>query len=306
MDQAQKAIDALRRYVASASDLADVFGSNIPSFDRARLGLYTPFRLEKINLGDAAGASALGDVRNIAGDFLYIDPASTHLAGSMTIEMNDATSSDLAPMTANPGFATNAVFKQVKFRYTTQPGKIAFVLYSTGYSVIPTFSGTPLPLDPEYARFFLFGDDETDDGEAFDGFGFQGAVVGQLSHLQLRNATGSNKVVYVDGMRAIAGAAPGVNSILGVMFFNTALSGGLFGRGQNKKRSGAVSLAEVNQQTSAAPVAGQFIRRYAAKANDFPTERIIPPFKLDPGEGVVVFNGTANADLTVEFDFREK
>lgn len=128
---------------ALAAALAQVYGKGIPDFDRAQTQLYTPFLRLSIDLGRTEGQSAQGDVYEIGGDFLYVDPddeTRNASIGSVTIELNDKTSADKAPFTANPGFAVNGVFTSIKVRYTNQPGKRLELRYSTGYSVIPSFA----------------------------------------------------------------------------------------------------------------------------------------------------------------------
>lgn len=144
MTPAEKSRLALTQLVRSATDLATVFGVGIPDFGKAQQQLYTPFRTLVIDLGRTEGQSALGDVyKEISGDFIYVDPDQPTLnpsIGTVTIEANDLTAVDVAPFTANPGFALNAVFHGLKIRYTSQPGKRLVLKYSTGYSVIPSFA----------------------------------------------------------------------------------------------------------------------------------------------------------------------
>lgn len=128
---------------AIAKALAQVYGTNIPDFDRAFEQLYTPFQTYVVDLSSAAGQSQAGEIIKIAGDFIYVDPDQSTLngvIGSVTIEPNDQTTVDRCAFTANPGFALNAVFTSIKARYSNQPGKRLVLKYSTGYSVIPSFS----------------------------------------------------------------------------------------------------------------------------------------------------------------------
>lgn len=106
-----------------------------PNFDRARSQIATPFAFFDVDVS----VSEKNKIVNISGDFIYIDSSSD---GVLTIELNNQYSDQAAPFLANPGFAINAIFKQVKLSWDSQPGKKVRIMYSTGESVVPAFSAS--------------------------------------------------------------------------------------------------------------------------------------------------------------------
>ena len=104
-------------------------------FERARSQIATPFAYYDLLL-DVANVNT---ILNLSGDFLYIDPAST---GTITLELNNQYSDPAAPFLAQPGFAIQAIFKQIKVNSQAQAGKFVRIMYSTGERLIPAFSAT--------------------------------------------------------------------------------------------------------------------------------------------------------------------
>lgn len=105
-----------------------------PDFDRARSQIATPFQYLDIDLTNA-GTNV---VYPIAGDFIYVDAAST---GTATLEINNQYNDPAAPFLIQANFALNAVFKQIKLSWSAQVSKKIRLMYSTGERVIPTSSG---------------------------------------------------------------------------------------------------------------------------------------------------------------------
>jgi hypothetical protein len=108
-----------------------------PNFDRARIGIATPFQYLDIPL-DTATENMMVD---ISGDFLYFDTADGY-DGIITLELNNEHNAPLAPFTGRQGFALNALFKRLKLSWAAQPGKKVRIMYSTGERVIPALTGT--------------------------------------------------------------------------------------------------------------------------------------------------------------------
>jgi hypothetical protein len=106
-----------------------------PDFERARTQIATPFQYLDISL-DTAGQ---GKIFNVSGDFLYIDTA---FDGVATIELNNQQDAPVAPFRVQQGFALNALFKQLKVSWDSQPGKRLRIMYSTGERVVPALTGT--------------------------------------------------------------------------------------------------------------------------------------------------------------------
>jgi hypothetical protein len=108
-----------------------------PDFDRARIGIATPFQYYDIDLTTAAENRMI----DISGDFLYFDTADG-FDGIITLELNNEHNAPLAPFTGRQGFALNALFKRIKCSWAAQPGKKVRIMYSTGERVIPALTGT--------------------------------------------------------------------------------------------------------------------------------------------------------------------
>ena len=110
---------------------------NGPDFDRARIGIATPFQYIDIDLTNAASNQMI----EIAGDFLYFDTADGY-DGVITLELNNEHNTKNAPFTGRHGFALNDLFKRIRCSWDAQAGKKVRILYSTGERVIPALTGT--------------------------------------------------------------------------------------------------------------------------------------------------------------------
>ena len=106
------------------------YESPVSDFERGRTQIATPFDYYDLDLSTAKENLILP----IAGDFLYIDMASTGVA---TIELNNQQEARKAPFQVRKGFAMQAVFKQLKITNTAQPGLFLRIMSSVGERVIP-------------------------------------------------------------------------------------------------------------------------------------------------------------------------
>lgn len=106
------------------------YESPVSDFERGRTQIATPFDYYDLDLSTANTNLILP----IAGDFLYIDMASTGVA---TIELNNQQEARKAPFQVRKGFALQAVFKQLKITNTAQPGLFLRIMSSVGERVIP-------------------------------------------------------------------------------------------------------------------------------------------------------------------------
>ena len=106
------------------------YESPVSDFERGRTQIATPFDFYDLDLSTANTNLILP----IAGDFLYIDMASTGVA---TIELNNQQEARKAPFQVRKGFALQAVFKQLKISNTAQPGLFLRITSSVGERVIP-------------------------------------------------------------------------------------------------------------------------------------------------------------------------
>lgn len=290
-----------------ARALAQVYGVNIPDFDRAFEQLYTPFNTLIIDLSRTQGQSPAGDVYpSIGGDFIYVDTDTSALnptVGSVSIELNDQTNADKAGFTANPGFALNAVFTSLKVRYTNQPGKRLVLKYSTGFSVIPSFSGVS-QISGNVNTNEIGGRARSLAGSSFIGLATQNAVAAQNPTVQLWNP--GPKVAYVNKITAWTSlAAPD----LFLYRYNAALAN-LSGNAPNKRINSAGSQCELRIQSIAGGLGTEAFARHTSQANVLPAhpfEFTPDPLEIPANAGVNVrIPTTVNLDLNVTFDFSEE
>lgn len=141
--------------------------------------------------------------------------------------------------------------------------------------------------------------DEIRAGRAFCGGDKMAAAAAKYSHLQLFNPAASGITVIARAPLCTMPAAQEIN----INYYNTALATdtGLTG---NLLRAGAASKAAVRKTTNAAAL--------GTTIADVLLGSLAPLLILDQwfcelaaGEGVVIVNTTANADLTVFFSWIE-
>lgn len=293
---------------ALAKALTQVYGTDIPDFDRAYTGLYTPFRRLVVDLARTQGQSAQGDVYDsIGGDFIYVDPDQSTLnpaIGSVTIELNDHTNTDVAPMTANPGFAEHAVFTSIKLRYTNQPGKRLVLMYSTGYSVIPSFAAlTSIANTVTVAG--ANDDAAVDAGQAFMSELQVPTAAANLSHFQLKNPLASGKTVYLDAFR-IGTPVAGLRTFF-LQSYDTDLTNVVPATATNKRLGGAAPVARISWQINAALLGTTYGKIQPLNGQDMIVRHVFQPaIRLDPGKGFVWANGLANDNFEIFPEWREK
>lgn len=102
-------------------------------FDRARTQIDTPFQYLDIDLSVARN----NQIIVISGDFLFADLSTN---GTAVIELNNQQDASECPIMFAAGMAFHAPFKQIKITNTAQAAAKMRLLYSTGYSIIPSSS----------------------------------------------------------------------------------------------------------------------------------------------------------------------
>jgi hypothetical protein len=111
-----------------------------PGFDRTRQLIATQWASIDIDLG-AAMPTLDGLMLNIAGNVIYVDPASTGLA---TLDLNVQQSAAQAPFLAQSGLVLYGVFYGIKVRWVVQAGLILRIFYATDHKVIPATTGAQI------------------------------------------------------------------------------------------------------------------------------------------------------------------
>lgn len=238
----------------------------------------------------------------VHGDFLFADRDST---GSISVRLN-STGEDAWPLTAQDG-VEDVPLKEIFVSNDAQAGKVLNLWYGyrarmrAGANSIASIGSilNPVGLDPEYAKYFLFGDDETDDNEAFSLGVSQAGVVGQSSQFQIKNPAASPNTVYVH--RAwVQNLAVAAN--FGVSFHDADLATDA-GAGLSLASGGAAAQAHVRSGAGVA-VVNQF--RSFSVANGFDREIVfLPAVKLAPGRGIVLTCSAINTAIAGGFVWRE-
>jgi hypothetical protein len=154
-------------------------------------------------------------------------------------------------------------------------------------------------LDPEDARYFLFGDDEVIDNEAFSAGNTGGPSAGLVTVHQLFNPGGSGKVLYLDKILMTAGTA---TTRVHARQHNAAL-GALTAQGVGKNLGGAAGAGAYRQGTASA---GTNIEDYLLLLNGFSVIDVKPAWRIAPGFGFHIEDVTVNQVLVCAFHWREK
>jgi len=240
----------------------------------------------------------------VNGDYLYADPDST---GKIYVKLNSG-AEDAFPLTAQAA-VEGIPIKDILVSWAAQPGLVMNLWYGYQARFKPPQQSiasigsilTPVNLNAEDARYFLFGDDETADGEAFYSGSPAGPVAGQVSLVQLFNPAGSGKIVYVDAIDA--GDSTATDRI--ELRENAAALGGLINTGINKNGGGAVGVAQLRAGASAAP-GGTVVHSKNCIINEMREFGQKAPIRLPEGRGVFVVSFTANHLFLGNFQWREK
>jgi hypothetical protein len=242
----------------------------------------------------------------LRGDFLFADRRST---GMVDVRLNN-TSEDPMPFAALDELA-DVPIEDVIITHAAQPGLVLNLWY--GYrarfranSQTITSIGSivnPVSLSPEDARYFLFGDDETLDGEAFHSGSSAGAVAAQVSVVQLLNPAASGRICYIDALDFGDGTAA---DRFELRQLDAAVSGvGLINTGFNKNVGGAVGTMQLRAGANAAP-GGAVLRNFLAPLNVHGRYDFKAPLRLVEGRGVAIISFTVNHAVVGGFEWREK
>lgn len=252
-------------------------------------------RAKKYSLNTINGTIEL----DIAGGYWKLMSATTAIGVELLASGNQA----LLAESIDAGFYQRIRFDKIRITDTGAQAITFLVAPDEGGSdrFTGAFSLTGFAaLNPEDARYFLFGDDETLDGEAFHGTAPAGPVAAQVSLVQLWNPVGSGKLAYVDQFEFTNLAATSRFELRQ----NAAALGAVIGQFP-KKIGGGASVMELRGGTSAAP-GGTVIRNYAAIVNEMVSVRLGAPISVPEGNGVMIVGFTVNQLIIGNFDWREK
>lgn len=248
--------------------------------------------------------SAAGPLKDyqLQGDFIWIDPDSTG-----TIRLRFAMAQPRA-ITMKPNYRINKVpFKQLLIEWDAQADATVTIWTGWGVDILPSANDitnlsnilNPVPLDPEYARFFRFGDNETDDSEAFFGALSFGAAAGEYAHGQLWNPAASGVNIYLDA----ANLALSANDVLIGGMHNVMMATSVASVA-NKLNGGAAPAGQVRQESRVAPPANAQVYKSVLAGTDY-YHPFAPPLKLPPGTGYTWWHGTSSLTLRVAYQWRE-
>lgn len=253
---------------------------------------------------DLNSAQPLKDFE-LQGDFIWMDPDSS---GAIRVKFSMAQPRAMT-MRANYRFS-RVPFKQLLLEWDAQPGETAILWTGWGVEALPSANDitnlsnilNPVPLDPEYAKYFLFGDDETDDSEAFMARGSAGPVAAQFSAVQVKNPAGSGKRVYVDAF--LYADIVGFQDLYWVSRYNVDLATDT-GSFPSKQSVATNSSARLRTGTLGA-IAGITIAQMGGSTFDHREKRFYAPIRLAEGEGLAIIRGTVNRAIDVAFEIRER
>lgn len=132
-------------------------------------------------------------------------------------------------------------------------------------------------------------------GRAFLRGATQTAVAAQFSHVQIRNPAASGVILLVRQIYASSAAAMAV-----ALADRDAVLGGGANLGFNLLKGAAAGLGEVRTEANAAQLGT------AHASFDLPAGQLTPlipewGYELGAGEGVLVFGGTVNVQLSVTY-----
>jgi hypothetical protein len=157
-------------------------------------------------------------------------------------------------------------------------------------------------IDAEDSRRILYGDDETDDGNAFVIQATAAAVAASYSQVQVFNPAASGVVFYLDKVTF----APTGGADYYILRRQTAALANVDSSGQSKDLGGAACVTVSRNESSGAGVGTAYGQGYARSSTDGSTVmEFNPPIKLGAGEGFSIQRGTANAALYAQFEGRE-
>lgn len=238
--------------------------------------------------------------RRYFGDFLYADRDTT---GVLYIAINGPTMPSF-PFSASTGIR-GFPYRTLSITNAAQAGKQIVIWYGYGASIIPPNQDianistiiNPVPLDPTYARYFVFGDYDAQQSQAFVGFAASGPTAGQVSNCELWNPPGSGKILYCDRIGFLDITAADVIQLkqtVAAVLNNAATVG-------NKNFGGAAPTGQV--RFSAGTAGNTLMQAHSSLLNQMP---FMSPIRLIEGQGLNVANSTVNHQLTVNFEWREE
>lgn len=139
-------------------------------------------------------------------------------------------------------------------------------------------------------------------GVAFIGYGYQGPVVGNLSHVQLWNQAASGKNLIVEQVSTFTqGAGLSGFAGLGASVALTTLNG----LPPSKKIGGPASAAAQIRSQANAAILGLLPSMFNMTIQG-PLFKPNEPIVVPPGFGLNILNGAANQDLGAHFEFFEE
>lgn len=173
-------------------------------------------------------------------------------------------------------------------------------------------NGTLIVADADFVDQTLVGNVSIIDGgkartlasQAFMGVVYQGAVAAAMSHCQLWNPPANTKSLVVE---SITTTTTGASGTFGVGSKNAALSTAANAPAP-KLVGGSGSSASSFTQTNAVALitAGTQLDGFNGTTNQTIMRKYAEPIVVPPGQGLIVWNNTLNADLTSIFEYFEQ
>jgi hypothetical protein len=239
----------------------------------------------------------------IAGNSIYVDPASSSGVCTAYLEGEDAKAT---PLTLFPGASFQIGYTYMQIENTAQPGSVLRLLYGVDIDFRPNNSAGVSILNA--INVIDAGYQRTIAGQAFSVGGQQAASVGNLSHVQLHNPVGSGVNAVVRKIGFTIGAAAQVD----LSRYDTQLTTDL-GAASNKYASTPAVVTPTSQarnrsQANAAllGIGNPLAYWFDINAQRVVMETLTEPIVLTPGTGILFRCYTANIGLWGMFDWYEQ
>lgn len=261
------------------------------------------YQLDLTNARSIAAGTAV--LIMVSGNAFYVD-ANTDV-GNATVHFQDTNLQIQQPgIFIGPQFIARVPFTQILVENAAQVGKTLRFFYGVDIDFVPGLNNqvvisNAILLDPASARYYYFGDFESQTLQAFEAGAAIGPIAAQASFIQLFNPGGSGKLLYVD--EAECGPLTATDRVQ--LFSHNAAIGALVTQGINRNLGGAAGVGALRSGTTGA-LPGTVMRQGVQLVNSIYNHPVKAPYVLNPGFGLHFASFTVNTALLGNFAWREK
>lgn len=259
-------------------------------FDAAEVGHQSPLAHVDLSLTSAV----VDRVVNLAGDFVYIDQAST---GVVSIELNlrQAGANEPILLAAGGSIEVPGGFASLKINATAQLNKTVRIVVGNGVRIK---SGGTVNASSNVLSVVDGGKQRTADNKAFLGAAYYGPLAANFTHIELWNSLTS-------GVNAFIQSIVFSSTVNGKVYFreHTAALAVGYANSRSKKLGANVGLAIQVENNATYLGNGQPLLVMDTLAGHRTQLEFSDPIMLSPGNGLIVHHGALNCDLSATFDF---